>query len=111
MSVAQILPQGKAEGSGRGPNPDTILTLDFYGAGLGIECDDCKQGIAVRAGITDPGVFLMDLLGVALMTIVAAHPVIGGGVHVEAGDRACIGHHVEMGVAVDAQENFVGVFF
>ncbi len=111
MSVAQVSCRIMAEGLGRGSNPGAILALNPNRAGLGIQCDRAKQGIAVGTGITDPGVFLVDLLGVALMAKVAAHPVIGGGIHVEAGDSACIRHHIEMRMAVDAQENLVGVFF
>ncbi len=111
MSVAQVSCRIMAKGLGRGSNPGALLALDFNGAGLGIQCDRAKQGIAVGTGITDPGVLVVDGLGVALMAKVAAHPVIRGGIHVEAGKGTCIRHHIEMRVTVDAEENLVGVFF
>ncbi len=103
FAISQVGFRRNPQLRGRFPDPLALTSLNVDAAAGRVDREGRKEAVTVRTSVLDPTELGVNLRRVALITVGATDPFIGGRVDVQVGNLAHAGYVVNVGVPVDCQ--------
>ena len=93
----------------RWADPSACTALDRNRSRFWIKGEASEDGVAIGAGMANPGVICVNLSRIAIVLVSAAHPFVRGRVHVQVAHAVDALQEVDVVMPIDAHGDLVGV--